>query len=145
MSKLQRIPISLKKSKSDTILDFPKAEINIENKYYDLSELNTLDHFYEIVSAVKTYLQGKRSASEQFLVLRNFLRIISKLSRKIDEKTMILYKNQLDANPDNTLSTKGQKYSAACNFVKYLISLDVIEDFIIQRWSHLFEQLKAYL
>lgn len=43
MSKLQRIPISLKKSKSDTILDFPKAEINIENKYYDLSELNTLD------------------------------------------------------------------------------------------------------
>ena len=131
MSKLQRIPISLKKSKSDTILDFPKAEINIENKYYDLSELNTLDHFYEIVSAVKTYLQGKRSASEQFLVLRNFLRIISKLSRKIDEKTMILYKNQLDANPDNTLSTKGQKYSAACNFVKYLISLDVIEDFII--------------
>ncbi len=57
MSKLQRIPISLKKSKSDTILDFPKAEINIENKYYDLSELNTLDHFYEIVSGVKTYLQ----------------------------------------------------------------------------------------
>lgn len=54
MSKLQRIPISLKKSKSDTILDFPKAEINIENKYYDLSELNTLDHFYEIVSGVKT-------------------------------------------------------------------------------------------
>ena len=131
MSKLQRIPISLKKSKSDTILDFPKAGINIENKYYDLSELNTLDNFYEIVSGVKTYLQGKRSASEQFLVLRNFLRIISKLSRKIDEKTMILYKNQLDANPDNTLSTKGQKYSAACNFVKYLISLDVIEDFII--------------
>lgn len=131
MSKLQRIPISLKKSKSDTILDFPKAEINIENKYYDLSELNTLDHFYEIVSGVKTYLQGKRSARTQFLVLRNFLRIISKLSRKIDEKTMILYKNQLDANPDNTLSTKGQKYSAACNFVKYLISIDVIEDFII--------------
>ncbi|MFV5415086.1 hypothetical protein ACVYBL_08145, partial [Acinetobacter baumannii] len=36
MSKLQRSPIFLKKSKSDPIVDFPKAEIKIGNKYYDL-------------------------------------------------------------------------------------------------------------
>lgn len=131
MSKLERIPISLKKSKCDSILEFPKVEIKIENNSYDLSELSSLDNFYEIVSGVKTYLQGRRSAKQQFLVVRNFLSIISKFSKKIDEKTMILYKNQLDVNPDNILSTKGQKYSAACNFVKYLISIDVIEDFII--------------
>lgn len=131
MSKLQRIPISLKKSKSDSILDFPKAEIKVGNRYYDLSDLSTLDNFYEIVSGVKTYLHGRRSPRQPFLVLRNFLIIISKLSTKIDERTMILYKNQLDANPDITLSTKWQKYSTACNFVKYLISKDIINDFII--------------
>lgn len=131
MIKLQRIPISIKKSKSSSILDFPKAEIKVENKYYDLSDLSTLDNFYEIVSGVKTYLKGRRTPRQQFLVLRNFLIIVSKFSTKIDERTMIFYKNQLDANPDITLSTKWQKYSTTSNFVKYLISRDIINEFII--------------
>lgn len=131
MSKLQRSPIFLKKSKSDPIVDFPKAEIKIGNKYYDLSGLSTLDNFYEIVSGIKSYLQGRRRPSQQFLILKYFLMIVSKFSTKIDKKTMTFYKNQLDANPDITLSTKWQKYSIACNFVNYLISKNIIDDFIV--------------
>lgn len=131
MTKLKRIPISPKRSESSSILEFPKAEIKIENKYYDLSEFSSLDNFYEIVSGIKTYLQGRHLAKQQFTVLKSFLRTVSKISTKIDEKTMILYKNQLDIDVNNSLSTKSQKYSAACNFIKYLISIDVIEDFLV--------------
>ena len=130
MSKLQRSPIFLKKSKSDPIVDFPKAEIKVGNKYYDLSGLSTLDNFYEIVSGIKSYLQGRRAPSNQFLILKYFLMIVSKFSTKIDKETMTFYKNHLDANPDITLSTKWQKYSTACNFINYLSSKDIIDDFI---------------
>ena len=131
MSKLQRSPIFLKKSKSDSIVDFPKAEIKVGNKYYDLSGLSTLDNFYEIVSGIKSYLEGRRAPSNQFLVLKYFLMIVSKFSTKIDKETMTFYKNHLDANPDITLSTKWQKYSIACNFINYLISKEIIDDFIV--------------
>lgn len=131
MTKLNREPIFLAQSEKESIIEFPKLEITVEEKTYDLSNLSTLENIHEIVVVLKKYLKGQRSCKAVFLELRNFLTNILKINDKIDEKSMIKYKNFLDVNEDNCLSTKYQKFSRASTFVKGLIRDDIIEDFPI--------------
>lgn len=128
MAKLKRAPIISKSVNIDSVIEFPKLEINIQDKYYDLSEFGSLENSTNIVSGLKQYLRGKRSAKQQLLVLIVFLRGIS---TKIDEKSMLMYKKNIDADATITLSTKSQKYSAACAFVRFLFSLEILDEFDI--------------
>ncbi len=131
MTKLKREPIVIKSSIKESIIDFPKLEITVEQKTYDISELTTLENIHAIATALKIYLKGQQSSRAVFLELRNFLRFISKHSQKIDEKSIIKYKKSLDAYIDNGLSTKYQKLTRAIAFVKLLIQEDILEDFPI--------------
>lgn len=131
MTKLKRELIVLKPLIKESIIEFPKLEITVEEKTYDISDLSNLENIHAIVTALKTYLKGQRSSRAVFLELRNFLRFISKHSEKIDEKSIIKYKKSLDTNVENGLSTKYQKFSRASAFVKCLIREDIIEDFSI--------------
>lgn len=131
MTKFKREPIVIKSAIKESIIDFPKLEITVETKTYDISELTNLKNIHAIVAALKIYLKGQRSSRAVFLELRNFLRFISKHSEKIDEKSIIKYKKYLNTNVENSLSTKYQKFSRASAFVKGLISEDIIEDFPI--------------
>lgn len=129
MTKLKREPIVLKPSIKESIIEFPKLEITVEEKTYDLSELSNLENIHEIITALKIYLKGQRACKAVFLQLRNFLTDILKINEKIDEQSMLKYKKKLDTNEENTLSTKWQKFSRARNFVNCLISQDIIKDF----------------
>ncbi|KAF1011696.1 MAG: hypothetical protein GAK29_04931 [Acinetobacter bereziniae] len=131
MTKLKREPIVIDHSVNESTIDFPKLEITIEKKTYDLNKLSNLENIHEIVMALKIYLKGQRAARSIFLELRNFLTNFLKISEKIDEKSMIKYKNFLDANVENSLSTKYQKFSIASAFIKGLIRDDIIPDFPI--------------
>lgn len=131
MTKLKREPIFLTQSRKESIIEFPKLEITVEEKTYDLSDLSTLENIHEIVIALKTYLKGQRSSRAVFLELRNFLTDILKINEKINEKSIIKYKKNLDANEANGLSTKHQKFSRASAFVNCLIREEIIEDFPI--------------
>lgn len=131
MTKLKRELIVLKPLIKESIIEFPKLEITVEEKTYDISDLTNLENIHAIATALKIYLKGQQSSRAVFLELRNFLRFISKHSEKIDEKSIIKYKKSLDTNVENGLSTKYQKFSRASAFVKGLISEDIIEDFPI--------------
>ena len=129
MTKLKRELIVLKPLIKESIIEFPKLEITVEEKTYDLSELSNLENIHEIITALKIYLKGQRACKAVFLQLRNFLTDILKINEKIDEQSMLKYKKKLDTNEENTLSTKWQKFSRARNFVNCLISQDIIKDF----------------
>ncbi|MFZ7791460.1 hypothetical protein [Acinetobacter lwoffii] len=131
MTKLKRELIVLKPSIKESIIEFSKLEITVEEKTYDISDLTNLENIHAIARALKIYLKGQQSSRAVFLELRNFLRFISKHSEKIDEKSITKYKKFLDTNVENGLSTKYQKFSRASAFVKGLISEDIIEDFPI--------------
>lgn len=131
MTKLKRELIVLKPLIKESIIEFPKLEITVEEKTYDISDLTNLENIHAIATALKIYLKGQQSSRAVFLELRNFLRFISKHSEKIDEKSIIKYKKSLDTNVENGLSTKYQKFSRASAFVKCLIREDIIEDFSI--------------
>lgn len=129
MTKLKREPIVRKLSKNDSLVEFPKLDITIENKTYDISDLSTLENIHEIIVILKTYIKEQRSRKAVFLELRNFLRDILKISGKIDEKAMIKYKESLDFNTKIVLSTKQQKFSRASLFTSLLMRESVISDF----------------
>lgn len=131
MTKLKREPIVINSSIKESIIDFPKLEITVGEKTYDISDLSNLENIHAIATALKTYLKGQRASRAVFLELRNFLTDISKIDIKINEKSMLKYKEFLDANDENGLSTKYQKFTRACTFVKSLIREDIIEDFSI--------------
>lgn len=84
MTKLKREPIFLIQSRKEPIIEFPKLEITVEEKTYDLSDLSTLENIHEIVIALKKYLKGQRSSRAVFLELRNFLTDILKINEKIN-------------------------------------------------------------
>ena len=92
MTKLKRELIVLKPLIKESIIEFPKLEITVEEKTYDISDLTNLENIHAIATALKIYLKGQQSSRAVFLELRNFLRFISKHSEKIDEKSIIKYK-----------------------------------------------------
>lgn len=131
MTRLKREPIIRKVSGNESIVEFPKLEITIENKIYDISDLSTLENIHEIVMTLKIYLKSQRSYRSVFLEIRNFLKDILKYNKKIDEQSIIKYKLFLDTNAVLSLSSKQQKFSRASLFVELLIRENIIEDFPI--------------
>lgn len=131
MNRLKREPIITKLLQDESVIEFPKLEITLDEKIYDISDLAALENIHVIVKTLKIYLKTQRNRRAVFLEIRNFLKDILIFNKKIDKKSITQYKNFLDTNQALILSTKQQKFSRASLFVNLLISENIIEDFVI--------------
>ncbi len=93
MTKLKREPIVINSSIKESIIDFPKLEITVGEKTYDISDLSNLENIHAIVTVLKTSLKGQRSSRAVFLELRNFLRFISTCGEKLMKNQLLNIEN----------------------------------------------------
>lgn len=131
MTKLKREPLVLQHPEKNAVLDFPKLEITVESKTFDLTHLASLANIYEIVGVLKKYLKYQRKAIFVFHELRKLLEFFLENGGVIDECTLTRYRFFLDTCEELVLSTKYQKFLRATGFIKLLIREDILEDFPI--------------
>ena len=77
MNRLKREPIITKLLQDESVIEFPKLEITLDEKIYDISDLAALENIHVIVKTLKIYLKTQRNRrAEPYRVCRrvNILR-----------------------------------------------------------------------